>query len=241
MMVAMKHFLPILLLLMSVLLFPALPGATASAEEQPLYAVADSQNVWFYAAENEESGLFLLPYTYYVKILRRGTLYCAVEYLDDVAPYKSISGFCKTSDLLFVDFVPVRPFLKMQITVSYTVENTTGTWMGKGTFDKLQKTYVYLGTSYLGTARFYYVYADGVFDYVPATGEILFELNDDYLQSTGGTGGDVGDTPLENPVPTAGLSGAQIAIVCLAAGALVVIAAFVLRGKKSPPPLPEDF
>ena len=238
-MVAMKHLFALLLLSLSAILISLSPQTAAASAEEPVYAVADSQNVWFYSAENEESGLFLLPYTYYVKVLRRGTLYCAVQYLDDAAPYKSISGFCKTEDLTFVDFVPQRPFLKREITISYSAENTTGTWMGKGAFDKVQKTFVYLGTSYLGTARFFYVYADGVFDYVPATGEILFELNTDYLESASGKvdedlNGEVDKTPV------AGLSGAQIALICVAAAALVVIAMFVLRGKKAPP-LPEDF
>ena len=239
-MVAMKHLFAILLVLMSAILIPLSPRrTTASAEEPIVYAVADSPNVWFYSAENEESGLFLLPYTYYVKVLRRGTLYCAVQYLDDAAPYKSISGFCKTEDLTFVDFVPQRPFLKREITVSYAAENVTGTWMGKGAFDKVQKTFVYLGTSYLGTARFYYVYADGVFDYVPATGEVLFELNTDYLESVSGkVDGDLNGEA--DKTPAAGLSGGQIAIICVAAAALAVIAMFVLRGKKAPP-LPEDF
>lgn len=238
-MVAMKHLFAILLVL-SAILIPFSPQRKAtSAEESFVYAVADSPNVWFYAAENEESGLFLLPYTYYVKVLRRGTLYCAVQYLDDAAPYKSISGFCKTEDLTFVEFIPQRPFLKREITVSYAAENFTGTWMGKGAFDKVQKTFVYLGTSYLGTARFYYVYADGVFDYVPATGEVLFELNTDYLESASGkVDGDLNGEA--DKAPAAGLSGGQIAIICVAAAALAVIAMFVLRGKKAPP-LPEDF
>ena len=237
MMVAMKHLFPFLFALM-ILIFPV-PQKVARAEE-PVYAVADSPNVWFYSAENEESGLFLLPYTYYVKVLRRGTLFCAVQYLVDAAPYKSSSGFCKTEDLTFVDFIPERPYLKREITVSYTAENATGTWMGKGAFDKVQKSFVYLGTSYLGTARFYYVYADGVFDYVPATGEILFDLNTDYLESASATpnepnGGDAATTP------ATGLSAVQIAVICVGSAALGIVAMCVLRGKKAPPPLPEDF
>lgn len=204
------------------------------------YAVAAQSDVWFYAAENEDTGLFVLPYTYYVKVLRRGSLYSAVQYLDDAAPYKAITGYCKTDALTFVDFVPERPYLRREITVSYRVDNAAGTLMGKGTFDKVEKSFIYYGTSYLGTARFFYVYADGVFDYVPAMQEVLYDLNTDYLQaSSGEIGGDTDDGNAAEE-PHTGLSGTQIVIICVAAAALIVIALFVLRGKKAPP-APQEF
>ncbi len=236
-MVAMKRVIPFLILA-AVLLLPFSSPKRALAEEAitEQYAVAAKSDVWFYSAENEESGLFLLPYTYYVKVLRRGTLFSAVQYLDDVAPYKSISGYCKTDDLTFVDFIPERPYLRREITVSYTVENPNGSLMGKGTFDKIEKRFIYYGTSYLGTARYFYVYADGVFDYVPAAQEILFDLNTDYLHpSSGGIAGE-DDASAKQP----GLSGVQIAIICVAAVAVAAIAVIVLRGKK-PAPLPQEF
>lgn len=241
-MVTMKSLL-LLICLLSAMIFPQTASIQAGAEEpvdavQDVYAVADSKEVWFYASENLESGLFILPYTYYVKVLRQGTLFCAVKYLEDVAPYKSVTGFCKTEDLTFVDFVPERPYLKREITVSYSAENASGTWMGRGTFDKLQKSFVYFGESYLGTARFFYVYADGAFDYVPATGEIVYELNTDYLKPASTDPGP-SEEP-ENPSES-GLSGTQIAMIVLAAAALFAIALFVLRGKRSPSPMQDDF
>lgn len=226
---AMKRVILILLLL---ILLP-LPQKTANAEELEQYAVADSKDVWLYSAENEESGLFLLPYTYYVKILRRGTVFSYVQYLVDEAPYRSVTGYCKTDELLFVDFVPVRPYLKREISVSYSVENPSGMLMGKGSFDKVTKSFVYYGVSYLGTARFYYVFADGVFDYIPATQEVVFELNTDYLSSPSGE-------IVEEPTPKKGLSGVQIAILCAAGVSLLSIALFLLRGKK-PAPSQESF
>lgn len=227
-MVAMKHF--ILLLLIFLCLSPLPLRREASAEDSvESYAVAAQTDVWFYSAENEESGLFVLPYTYYVKVLRRGTLYTAVQYMDDIAPYKSITGYCKTDALTFVDFIPERPYLRREITVSYAVENSNGLLMGKGAFDKIEKNFIYYGTSYLGTARYYYVYADGIFDYVPATQEILYDLNTDYLQSSGAV--DNGEETQE-PEAKSGLSALQIAIICAAGLALAAIAVFALRGKK---------
>ena len=70
---------------------------TVSAAEESGFAVAETADVWFYAEENEESKLFCLPRTYYVKILTKGGEFCAVEYLRDNPPYKKIRGYCKTN------------------------------------------------------------------------------------------------------------------------------------------------
>ncbi len=234
MIAAMKRLLLLAALAAAALfLFPAPLGARADEAER--YAVAAATDVWFYAAENEESGLFVLPYTYYVRVLKEGAVFSYVQYLDDEAPYKAIRGYCKTEDLTFVDFIPERPYLKREITVSYTVANTGDSLMGGGSFDKLEKSFVFYGTSYLGTARFFYVYADGTFDYVPATQEIVYEYNTDYLEDVSG------GAPAEPEPPAGSLSGVQIAVICAIAAALVAIAVFVLRGKKSPTPqeLPE--
>lgn len=222
----MKRLLPLLLL---VFLFPLpRPSRNANAEEVR-YACAARTDVWFYAAENKESGLFLLPYTYYVRVVREGVLFTAVEYLDDVAPYKSIAGFCRTEQLTFVDFVPERPFLKREIEVDYTIAGEP--LMGSGSFDCVRRSFVFYGESYAGTARFFYVYADGVFDYIPATQEILYDLNTDYLAPPASE-----EVPAEEPAPAP--SGMLIAVVCVAAFLVLTVALFLLRKRR--PVLSQD-
>lgn len=226
----MKRLLPcVLAAILPMSFFPVRVNARA---EEPRYAVAAQSDVWFYAAEDGESGLFLIPYTYYVRILREGTRYSAVQYLDDVAPYKSITGYCLTDSLTFVDFIPERPFLKRELKVSYQLEGESR--MGSGAFDRVERTFVYYGTSYSGTARYYYVYADGIFDYIPAVQEVLFELNTDYLEASSG------ELPSEGPEEgSPAVSPVQIALICGIAVAAVGVAAFVLRGKKPSPALQE--
>lgn len=234
MMSAMKRLL-LIAALAAVLLFPA-PSAPLSvrAEETERYAVAAREDVWFYSAENEESGLFLIPYTYYVKVLREGTLYTAVQYLDDVSPYRAVTGFCKTELLTFVDFVPVRPYLRREITVTYTISGEKQ--LGGGAFDHLEKRFVYYGTSYAGTARYFYVYADGVFDYVPATQDVFFELNTDYLTQTSGEA----EEPPPSEEPSSAPSAVQIIAICAACLAVLAIGALVIRGKR-PQAVSEEF
>ena len=214
-------------------LLPPLP-LSASAEELPaseVYAVAARSDVWLYAEESEETGLFLLPYTYYVRVVERGEEYSAVVYGEDIAPYRTVEGYCKTDMLTFVGFIPERPFLKLEVTVTYTVEGSSSE-MGNGTFDEIERTFHYYGTSYLGTRRYYYVLSDGVFDYIPAERDVTFELNTDYLAET------VAPVPEEPaPEPSAALSPIGIAALIVGIAALSAIVFFVLRGRK---PAPSD-
>lgn len=216
-------------------LFPS-PVLTVRAEETQtpaaeVYAVAARNDVWLYAEENEESGLFLLPYTYYVRVVERGEPFSAVVYGTDEAPYRAVKGYCKTELLTFVGFVPKRPFLKLEVTVTYTVPGTSSE-MGNGTFDEIERSFHYYGTSYLGTRRYYYVLSDGVFDYIPAERDVTFELNTDYLAET------VAPVPEEPaPEPSAALSPIGIAALIVGIAALSAIVFFVLRGRK---PAPSD-
>ena len=201
-------------------------AASPAAEE---YAVAARNDVWLYSEENEESGLFLLPYTYYVRVLERGEEYSAVVYGEDAAPYRTVEGYCKTDLLTFVGFIPERPFLKLEVTLTYTVPGTSSE-MGNGTFDEIERTFHYYGTSYLGTQRYFYVLSDGVFDYIPAARDVNYELNTDYLTDVSAPAEEL---PVEEESSSA-LSGIEIAALILGILAVAAIAFFVLRGRKAP-------
>lgn len=233
-----KLFLLTAMLLFTVCTTAGLPLVAANAEESPLYAVADGKDVWFYAEENEESGLFVIPYTYYVLVLRYGETFCSVQYLEDSSPYRAVTGYCKTADLTFVDFIPARPYLRYEFTVTYTLANTSFVTMGNGSFNTVSKTFVYYGTSCFGTARFHYVYSDGIFDYIPASEEIVYDLNTDYL-SVGAA--EPVDPPIEEPAASSTPSALQIAVVCLTVAAVAAIGFFVLHGKKASVPQEAEF
>lgn len=228
-MTPMKRFLLIAALLALCAPFFLPFGKEAEAEELT-YAVADGKEIWFYAEADENTGLFIIPYTYYVIVLDYGAPFCAVQYFDDVSPYKAVKGYCKTEELTFVDFVPARPFLRVELTYTYQLSVSSSVTMGSGTFNTVEKTFVYYGTSYLGTARFHYVSSGGIFDYIPAAQEITYELNTDYLTETVVAPAVEEEETAETSSPTP----LQIALICLAGVAACAIVFFVLRGKKPP-------
>jgi len=219
----MKRFISYLFIVFCVALAAVcVPSASVTARaEGARYAVAAERNVWFYSDESEGSGLFVLPYTYYVKVISEGELFCAVEYLYDSQPYKKLRGYCKKSALTFVDFVPVRPYLLREVTVSYTLPNDYGA-LGNGNFGTVERTFVYYGHRYEQDRLYFYVARDGVFDYIPAEAELDYELNVDYLPP-----------PEENkPEASGGLGAVQVAVICAVCAAAVAIAVLVMRGKR---------
>lgn len=224
----MKRIILFLLIAMSILSPTAVTARADGETPAELYAVADSREVYFYSEPKESSGLFILPYTYYVKVISLGDPFCRVEYLDDTAPYRKITGYCKKSEITFVDFTPARPFLRREITVRYSLDNNRPA-IGTGTFDSVEVNYLYYGSYRAGTSLFHYVYANGEFGYVPADEEILYDLNTDYLEQVSATLPPV----QEDPAATSSLSAVQITVICVLCVAVVGIAAFVLRGKRT--------
>ena len=80
----MKKFFIVLWTLFYTLLSPlSVASAFAEAQTEPSYACILTDDVYFYASENESGGLFTLPRTYYVKVLSVSEPFTHVEYLTD--------------------------------------------------------------------------------------------------------------------------------------------------------------
>lgn len=218
--------LVLLLLLIAAFLTPAAPRPASAADGR--YAVCE-QGVWFYAAANEEERLFRIPDTYYVRVLEEGEHFSTVEYLVDDPPYKKLLGYCRTEELLFVGFVPARPFLRKQIEVCYTLPDSGG--LGTEQFLTLTRTFVYYGDRVENGQLYLYVLYGGNFGYIPADASPEYEHNTDYLAPTGGE-----TAPTEKTADAT-----QIVIICLACAAAVAVVILLLRGKRRDAGEPQDF
>ena len=173
-----------------------------------------------YAEENEESGLFLLPYTYYVRVEERGEEFSSVVYGTDEAPYTRRPRLLQDGDAHLRRLYPRTPLLEAR---------SHAHLHGAGDFTQ-RSTVHYYGTSYLGTQRYFYVLSDGVFDYIPAARDVNYELNTDYLTDVSAPAEEL---PVEEESSSA-LSGIEIAALILGILAVAAIAFFVLRGRKAP-------
>ena len=231
----MKVFLIAVCLFLSAALALPAPVAASADEEKP-YAVAATEDVWFYSAENEETRLFLIPCTYYVRVLDEGEVYSTVEYLTDDAPYKKLLGYCRTEQLFAVDFVPARPYLRKQVTLTYTLPDAGG--LGDDALSKVERTFVYYGERTEGGQLYYYVFDGETFGYVPADEHIAYERNDDYLAALAG---ESEPQPAPEEEDGSSVNAVQIAVICILCAVAVAVAVLVLRGRKSSAHESSDF
>ena len=81
-------------------------AAAATRPQSGDYACILTDNAFFYSTADDKRGIFLLPRTYYVRLLDYGEEYCRVEYLQDSDKAKRLVGYTKTQDLTFVDYTP---------------------------------------------------------------------------------------------------------------------------------------
>ncbi len=180
-----------------------------------------------YREQTDASGLFILPHTYYVKVLSVGDPFCAVEYHTDEPPYRKVSGYCKQADLTFVNFIPERPFLKKEISATYSLPNSDFLPAGQGFLQTVSVNYLFYGEFPVGSTSYYYVYGNGQFGYLPAQEKIEYEKNTDYL-----TQEPVGGSSSSNEVASEGVDGTTVFFLCALGVSAVAIVVLVIRGKK---------
>lgn len=231
--------LPFLYLLYS--LFPACaPLLTQAQSSTPVvggYACVLSDNVFFYSERDEKRGVFLLPKTYYVKLLDVAPDYCKIEYLYDDNYVQKLVGYAKTNELTFVDYVPKRPYLYRLIEVSYRIDNALSTT--SSVLDEIKVTCAYYGDYTIGSQVYCYILRDGVFGYIPKPEGLSYDENTEYAEWLKQTQ----NTPADEPLPdetTEPASPAQIAILVAVCLLVPVLAALILRSSKRHPLDNED-
>ncbi len=205
----------------------------AQAESYP-YACILTDNAFFYASEDEEQGLFLLPKTYFVKVLSKAEPYSKIEYLTDGDNVKKVVGYAKTNQLTFVSYTPETPYLYKQFDVQYRLEGET---LDDPSFlHRLTVTCTYYGDYKIGSKTYCYILRGDTFGYIPKPTDFSYAENPEYeqrlsIQQT--------DVPTDAP-PAAEEEGntspAQIAILIALCLLIPVLAALILKPARSLPP-----
>ena len=228
-----KFFLATILSIL--LCIPFLPKPLTAQANEPVtgtYACILQENTFFYSAPDERRGLFLLPTTYYVKLLDYGEEYSRVEYLYDDGNVKKLVGYTKTSALTFVEYVPKRPYFHYEFEVSYRIEDDgleDSAFLNEITF-----TCAYYGDYKIGSETYCYVLRGGSFGYVPKPTNLRVIENTEYEEWL------AAQTPLESdtesvPVQKESSSPAQIAILVALCLLVPVLAALILKPPRRPP------
>ena len=195
------------------------PRANADGGE---YACILSEDAYFYSAENEQSGLFILPQSYYVKVLTPSYPYSQVEYLSDGANTRKLTGYCKTADLTFVEYIPKRPYLFKSFEVTYVASGADDPFL-----NKITVTCAYYGDYTVGSKTYAYVLQSGEFGYVPKPTNFTFAKNTEYEDAQVKT-----EEPIDDKTEGSSNGGVQIAILLLLCLLVIILAAAIFRSNK---------
>ncbi len=205
-------------------------AATPSAGN---YACILSDNTYFYSSADERRGLFLLPKTYYVRLLEYNPDYCKIEYQKDNGEIKRLVGYVKTEELTFVEYTPLRPYLSYVFDVTYTIgEGETETI--SSFLDEITVTCVYYGDYKIGSETYCYILRGDEFGYIPKPLTLSYEENSEYADYLAS----LPPTPSDEPTPPQSEtenSPMQIAILIAVCVLVPVLAALILRSPRRPP------
>ena len=197
------------------------------------YACILEENAFFYAAPNEERGLFLLPPTYYVRVLDYGVEFCRVEYLYDDTDVKKLVGYAKTSALTFVEYVPARPYFYYVFEISYRIEN--GGLEDSAFLNEITLNCTYYGDYLIGSKTYCYVLRGGSFGYVPKPVTLSVSPHTEYEEWLAAQTPPKSEEALDSNSDKEASSPAQIAILVALCLLIPVLAALILKPPRRPP------
>ncbi len=210
-----------------------LPSRKARADATPTagsYACILHEETYLNASPDETQGLFLLPVTYYVKLLDYGGEYCRVEYLYDDAQTKKIIGYVQTKFLTFVDYVPKRPYFHSTFELHYRIED--GLAASSDFLNEITLSCTYYGDYKIGSKLYCYVLRGEAFGYVPKPANLVVPENTEYAEYLTNQ---PTEAPVETPIETKESSPAQIAILVTLCLLVPVLAALILKPPRRPP------
>ena len=214
-------------------LFP-LSALKPQADAESTYACILGESTFFYTARDERQGLFLLPQTYFVKVLETSPDFCKIEYLYDDDRVKKVVGYAKTSQLTFVDYAPQTPYLYHLFEVDYLLNGEEE----DNALNKITVTCAYYGDYTIGSKTYCYILRGDEFGYIPKPESLTYPKNDEYADRLAQT--EAAETPLAEEDSDSSTSPAQIAILIALCLLVPVLAALILKPPKKPPYETED-
>lgn len=217
--------------------FPVRATAVSAVSFRPQsgdYACILSDSAFFYSTADEKRGLFLLPRTYYVRLLDYGDEYCRVEYLQDSDKAKRLVGYAKTQDLTFVDYQPLRPYLYYVFEVKYRIEDSE--FSSSDFLNEIVLSCVYYGDYKIGSETYCYVLRSGEFGYVPKPTRLYYEENTEYADRLNSQTSELeSSASAENADKKNKSSPAQIAILVTVCLLVPILAGLLIKPPKRPP------
>lgn len=200
------------------------PSARIQAKaDTATYACICTDNAYFYSSRDEKRGIFLLPETYFVKVLSVEGDFSRIEYLYDDSHYKKLTGFAKTDTLTFVDYTPTQPYLYYLFDVRYTIDDSYV--YGSDTLNQITVTCAYYGDYNVGSETYCYILRGDSFGYIPKPSTLVYQQNTEYADRLAQNSADTTPPPSQSENAMSPLQIGILVAVCLLVPALVALIA----------------
>ena len=176
------------------------------------YARASAATAYFFLEKDLSSSVFIVPYTYCVRILRdEGDWYYA-SYASNTGIYRELNGYCRKQDFTPLDERPNVVFLYKTVTVTYRTDDGTSSLPVLG---EISVEAAFYGNFYSGATAYSYVYAQGSFGYIKGAVDDFPLIEPDQKPD---------ETPSEKEGQTVNIGLATALAICgLAAVALIML------------------
>ena len=160
------------------LVTPTSRKTVCAAASDAKFARISTDDAFLYADAGLTMRKFILPKSYYVRIVSFDSDRCRVTYMDGT-DIPTLEGYVKTVDLLFVDETPVDPYPSLKVTASVDevlfADDTR--YQPKCVISRGAVAY-YIGEIAVGGESLLYVYASGNVGYVRRSSFNDFSLPD---------------------------------------------------------------
>lgn len=187
-------FVVAIVLFINVSVSVKIPKPKTTAYAQGEYARILSENTIFYANPDCTIPKFIIPYSYFVRILQIGTESTKVSYMDQNSGLPASIGYIKTCDLFLFNDIPLNPYPVLKLTLKSDEIlfadsdcNYPKTVLTDGCVA------VYYGELTIDGITFCYVYASGFIGYVRKNGFASFSILQHELPISSATDLDVTD------------------------------------------------
>ena len=209
-------------------------GVKASAEEYA-YARVVADDACLYADYSLTMPRFIVPESYFVKVISSGSDVCRVSFMDGNAP--PLEGYLKTINLSFVKDKPEKCY--PDITLTATRDEVMFSELGSKTpraVLSVGETAYYYGELTLSGENYVYVYSGGCIGYVSKSGFSPFTVpfTQGYSRNAENSSQETSNNSSDKkPEPSVEYDPGKIIIIAAALIAVVSVVFIVTRPQKS--------
>lgn len=157
-----------------------------SYAEQEKYLRVLSENVYLYENADFTEKIFIIPYSYYVKVEGEFGEAVKVSYGEQNGEYPTVKGYVKKDEVKEVDYIPTLPFAVTKVSTNFQDVLFGDNTLLRAYFNVPKNSVLYLyGDISVKEKPYVYVYAENKLGYLDkeSLNSYFIKLNPDKIES----------------------------------------------------------